>query len=90
MKLDLNVPLLGQDGKPIGEDKLNILLSNLLAQVNEKVNVQKFFDWSIKLFNDGVITIDKADKELLEKFIIELNISTLAKGRLLEVLKALK
>lgn len=85
-KLNFNVPLLGLDNKPAADVKLNVLLSNTLAQSQEQDPV-KYFDWAIVLFNEGILELDNADVETITKFIKgNQNLMTLAKGRLLEVI----
>ncbi|WP_343524512.1 hypothetical protein [Pedobacter sp.] len=89
MKVNFNKPLLNLDGSESGE-MLNKLLSNILAQANEGVTEPiKFFDWAIKIFNDGEVELDNTDSEVLKSFIKNhKQLTVFAKGRLLEVFKA--
>lgn len=85
-KLNLDKPFLGLDGKEVGV-KLNELLANSLGQSSEREPI-KFFDWAVKLYNEGFIEVDNADLELITKFIKDnAQLTTMAKGRLLEAMK---
>lgn len=93
MKLDFNVAITGLDGISLkdGEGKevlLSKTLANLLATSQENANTIKYFDWAVKVHNEGFIEVDKSDKELLTNFIkSSSSINTLGKGRLLQVIE---
>lgn len=86
MKVNFNKPLLSLDGTESGE-LLNKLLSNILAQSSEGVSEPvKFFDWALKIYNDGELELDNTDAEHLKSFIKgHKQLTVFAKGRLLEV-----
>lgn len=91
MKLNFNADLLNVEGDPIknknGENlRLNGVLASSIMGSTSKENVVKFFDWAIKLQQEGVLDLDKADQALLKTTIENLDgITVLGKGRLLEV-----
>lgn len=78
MKLDLRKPILNLDGSFLSvvvegkviQDKQ--LMSNILAaQLVQSVsgNPIKFFDWAVKLTNEGIIDVDQADIKVLRDFV---------------------
>lgn len=95
-KYDFRIPLLDGEGEEVKDGKNKpLLLSALLgAQLMNSTTQEpaKYFDWGLDLFNKnpggGVLDLDKVDGELLIKFINECpTLTTLGKGRLLQVLK---
>ena len=74
-KIDLSFSLIGLDGNPVRTDqgeetKASMLLANQLANSNTPdFSPVKAFDWATKLFKEGVIEVDEADRIKLEKFV---------------------
>jgi hypothetical protein len=90
-KLNLTKPVNGLDGKAIkdGEEELKIskVLANALAQSNQLEPI-KFFDWAVRLFNDGVLEVDDTDLELIVNFVkSNKGLSVLVSGQILKALK---
>lgn len=82
----MRVVLTGNFTDLTGKDSdtnLGKVLANMLASA-QKGNAIKFYDWAIKLFNDGEIEIDEADRKVLEKFISESGASMAVQSQLLK------
>lgn len=88
MNVNFNLPIKNLDGTEAGGEPLNKLLATVMAQSNEGVqDPVKFFDWAIRLHNDGDIDLDNSDMELLKNFIkTHKGLTVFAKGSLLKVL----
>lgn len=71
MKLDFNKPFLSANGVPLEPPATqSALLSNALAGSN-KGDPVKLWTWACALEKEGVLDLDAADLDTLEKFIRE-------------------
>ena len=85
MILNFKKPLLNLDGTET-QEYLNTLLANVLATASEVADPVKYFDWSIKIFNDGEVDLDTSDTENLKSFIkTNKRLNVFTQGRLLEI-----
>ena len=92
MKLDFNFRFKDLSGKDLqGESGLaNKMLANVLSNQN-KGNSIKLFDWSLKLWNEGIIEVDDTDSEVLSALIENTEtINVIAKAPLLKYIKSAK
>jgi len=91
-KLDFNknfVPLKGQTEEGVG--KMNETLSFVISKSEDTKNPVKLYGWAVKLSTNGILELDKADVELLKKFIIESKmLFVAAKGQLIEHIDSVK
>src|SRR6478736_2969161 len=94
MKINFKKPFLNINGEPVKDGNkpmdLNEFLANSLASAQNTTEPVKFFDWGIKVFNEGWLELDKTDTEKLEKFITENGMPILGKGRLLTCIEEAK
>lgn len=65
MKIDFNKPFVDMKGQPIEGDTQAKFLASVLAGKFENFSPIKALDYAIKLYNDGEIEIDDADKKNL-------------------------
>lgn len=86
LKLDFSGKILDAKGNE-GRDTLGELLANLLMTSSAKPPISaKYFAWGIELVRDGILEVDKVDKDELIKFIEESDqLTVLGRHRLLEV-----
>lgn len=93
VKLNLNKMLLGLDGKDHSskdEDRLAKILATRLSYSN-KGEAVKLFDWSMSLWKDGEILVDKADLDFLVNFVKEdEQMYNFVKAQIIAVLKKSK
>jgi len=88
MKLDFNVPIYGLDGQALPNANLGKLLAETLVHQPEG-DVIKLYDWGLKLYNGGVIEVDRADQQYLENFIkSSKQITLLGKKQLLDIVNS--
>jgi len=87
MKVNLNHPILGLDGKEIEGKYLGELLSQMLASASTKENAVKMYYWATKLYGKEEIDLDPSDLSILKTF-VESNehMTVLAKAQILEKL----
>ena len=94
--IDFKKPLLFLDGKPINEIKqksddpdvpvmINTTLGTNLAQ--SQSGGMKSFYWAITLYKEGVLVLDKTDRDALKKSVQDMSLSNLVKGRIVEVIE---
>jgi hypothetical protein len=80
--------LLDLEGKPMKENDQVILLNKSLANnlvSGSRGDAVKFYDWALKLYKDGSLTLDRSDFEMLKKFVESLDsVSILYKAQLLD------
>jgi len=93
LKIDLNVPLMGLDGKKAqGDDDATLgkYLGVALVQ-STKGDPIKMYIWAQKLFKGEAIEVDKSDKKTIENFVNEHDsLTNLAKAQILEIFYAVK
>lgn len=83
MKLNLDKDLLSLDGKPVDNGNMAKVLANTLASTTQG-SVFKFYDWAVKLWNEGEIEIDRSDKMLLMQFVeSSMQLTILAKAQIM-------
>jgi len=83
-KLDFNFNLKYLDGSEIQEGAANRILANLIVG-QTKGDSLKLYTWSIELYNNGVLNLDKSDLQTLKTIIEEtLTLTVLAKAQLLD------
>lgn len=84
--IDLNLPFVGLDGKPVANSHRGELLASHMAnaRLNGHLSI-KFWTWARTLFAHQSIAVDEADSQLLRQW-IEANgdIPVQAKAQLLE------
>lgn len=83
MKLNLDKSLLSLGGEPLEGGNMAKILANTLANSSQG-NVIKFYDWAVRLYNEGEIEVDRADMSVLKQVIeSNQNLTILAKAQLL-------
>jgi len=83
LKLNLDKDLLSLDGKPVDNGNMAKVLANTLASTTQG-SVFKFYDWAVKLWNEGEIEIDRSDKMLLMQFVeSSMQLTILAKAQIM-------
>lgn len=83
MKLNLDKNLLSLGGEPLEGGNMAKILANTLANSSQG-NVIKFYDWAVRLYNEGEIEVDRADMSVLKQVIeSNQNLTILAKAQLL-------
>ena len=87
MKLNLDIAILGLDGKEIEGSNLGQLLSQMLASASTKENAIKMYYWATKLYAKEELDLDPSDLSILKSF-VESNdqLTVLAKAQILEKL----
>lgn len=89
MLLDLNFKIKTLSGKDIEEAEANKIIANMLSEGTK--NSIKFYDWALKLWQEGKVEIDAADKKLLSDTITDsTKLTNLTKGQILKVIENLK
>jgi hypothetical protein len=96
MKIDFNYKFKNLDGTEIEgkilqhmyENHAGKLLGEILSGMPKNISAIKAYGWAQKLYQQGIIDIDKDDKEKLERLIEEAGIPVLFKAPLLETVKA--
>ena len=90
MKIDFNVPLLNLDGTPATDGNQIVTLGKVFSNVlvsQPEGDIIKLFDWALQMHRGNPVNLDRADRELLRKFVTNCNtITILLKKRLLEVI----
>jgi RAB protein geranylgeranyltransferase component A len=87
--LNLNLPVLDPEGKPIdAPTTLGRVLSGQLLGV-AKGNVMKFFCWGMDFYQDKPVMVDDADFKTITTVVEESQqLSNLVKGRILNAMEA--
>lgn len=87
-KIDLRDKLKKLDGEEIPQETLAKLVANSLSLAPDSLNdPEKAYDWSVKLWSDGIIEIDDSDLKKLTEFIkLNPSLTVLAKGPILKML----
>ncbi len=96
-KIDLSFLLTGLDGKSLKSDEgEEVKASRLLAHHLANSNAQDFspikaYDWATKLYKEGIIEVDEADRSKLEKF-VENNqtLTNLSKAQIIKAIQEAK
>lgn len=70
MKINMNVPILGLDGKELPESNVGKLVAQVLVQ-SSKGDALKFWHWAQKLYTGEPLELDPSDAETLKNFIKE-------------------
>jgi hypothetical protein len=87
MNYDFNVPLKNIDGSIRETETLSKILSEFIG-MESKGNTVKLFGWMQELAKLKPLQLDEADRQDLEKMIIESERTFIyVKGQLLEILK---
>jgi hypothetical protein len=68
MKINMNMPILGLDGKELEETNIGKLIAQMLVQTN-KGDALKFWHWAQKLYAGKELDLDPSDSETLKNFI---------------------
>lgn len=68
MKINMNMPILGLDGKELPESNIGKLVAQILAG-SSKGDALKYFHWAQKLYSGEALDLDPSDAELLKNFI---------------------
>jgi len=74
-----NVQAYDEDGQPIGDSYANEFLASRLAnwpKAKEKSTAYKYVDLARRIYNDGWIEVDRADRRLIQELIEQDPIST--------------
>lgn len=88
MKLNLSQPVLGLDGKQIGDSTLDKVLANDLAAGGDGPAI-KLWEWAILLHAGKELELDSTDLKLLEQKVeTSQRLNVLVKGQLLKALDA--
>lgn len=94
MKINLNLPVLDLNGKPVILGKKEINLGQTIAEAlvsTSKGPAVKCLDWAIKLQNKEVLDLDTEDQDTFRGLIESSEVITnLAKGQALKVLLSSK
>lgn len=94
MKINLNLPVLDLDGKPVTSGKKETNLGQTIAAAlvsTSKGPAVKCLDWAIKLQNKEVLDLDTEDQDTFKGLIESSEVITnLAKGQALKVLLSSK
>lgn len=92
MKLDFNGALIGLDGNVIknerGEEMFrNKVLANNLVTCTTFNDIVKLMEWGRKVYNEGILEVDKSDAITLRRIIMEFrNMFPIVKEQLLQVI----
>jgi hypothetical protein len=70
MKINMDKPILGLDGKEIEGTHLGKIIAQTLASAS-KGDALKFFTWAQKLYSGETLDLDPSDTETLKTFIKE-------------------
>lgn len=68
MKIDMNKPILGLDGKELPESNIGQLIAQILVQ-GSKGDALKFWHWAQKLYKGEELDLDPTDSETLRNAI---------------------
>lgn len=83
MKINMNLPIFGLDGKEIPESNIGKLIAQVLGQ-SSKGDAVKLWFWAQKLYAGEELELDPSDAELLKQFVKENDsITILAKAQAL-------
>ena len=86
MKINLNKPFNGLDGKQIENLMLGKILANHLASAN-KGDAVKMIDWAMKLYNGKELDLDKSDIKTMTEFVEKSEaINNICKAQILDEL----
>ncbi|MEY4332360.1 MAG: hypothetical protein RLZZ196_1098 [Bacteroidota bacterium] len=87
MKINMNIPILGLDGKELPDANVGKLIAQTLVNT-PKGDALKFFGWAQKLYAGSALELDASDTETLKNFIKESDsITILAKAQALACFK---
>ena len=70
MKINMNFPIIGLDGKELPDSNIGKLVAQMLVQ-SSKGDALKYWHWAQKLYNGEELDLDPSDTETLKKFIAE-------------------
>lgn len=70
MKVNMNLPIIGLDGKELPESNIGKLIAQVLVQ-SSKGDVMKFWFWAQKLYAGEELDLDPSDIETIKSFIKE-------------------
>lgn len=88
VKLNLSQPVLGLDGKQIGDSTLDKVLANDLVSSGDGPAI-KLLDWAITLFAGKELDLDSTDLKLLEQKVENSQrLNVLVKGQILKAIEA--
>jgi len=68
MKINMNVAILGLDGKELPESNVGKLVAQMLVNTS-KGDALKFFGWAQKLYAGQSLDLDASDTETFRNFI---------------------
>lgn len=88
ISINLNLPVLGPDEKPIDHPlTLGKVLSGQLLG-SSKGNVMKLFSWGMDFYNDKPVMVDEVDFKCVSSLVEESQqLSVLVKGRILNAME---
>ena len=87
MKIDMNIPLCGLDGKQIDDKTIGQAVASLLVSEGKSKDPLKLLEWAEKLYKGEVIDLDTSDQETFKELIRGNELmSDLTKGRALMIL----
>lgn len=93
-KLDLNIQITDESGKPLANGvTLAKSLGSTMLQSGEtkEVDILKLYMWALQLGKDGIIEIDKLDLIILKTFVIEnKSMYIIVKAPILKAIEELK
>lgn len=98
MILNLNVPVLGLDDKPITVDgkidgeKITLAKSiavNMLGKT-EGIDSIKAMDWANSLYKTGEINLDASDLQLFKEWVKKYDFTNLFKSTILKIIQAVE
>lgn len=75
IRIDLNFPLKGLDGKELEGQNANInasmLLGNQIASTNKSADILKWMGWAQSLYNLKPIDVSEHERDEIKKFVSE-------------------
>lgn len=88
--LNLNVPLVDPDGKPIGpvEQMIGKMLSSLImAGPKGSAGIMKMYDWALSLHKGEPIVVDKTDAKAIREYVEQHEqLTILGKGQIMKII----
>ena len=91
MKIDLNASIQTENGENAVIEGKSITLARSLATVilasGEKKDPLRWYEWAMKLKDDGILDLVSSDKDELYRWVEESPLTVLVKGQILQIIK---